>query len=195
MNSIISEGMEKIRLKGAKDTALSDLLSIYYDVYIQSSESIQGKSNISVEPCYPVELTVPSWQRECGIHEALNELAEMGVDFNEGNSFEPLMLAVAFCDASVTEYLIQHGANPNDWIEKAEMERLGVEDRNYYYEELDIAVLNEAWNIEDANFINAVMSTAKVLATVGSAGSFSGYCLSVDAEKREIKVDSPAYKF
>lgn len=77
--------------------------------------------------------------RPSGIGEAMERIVSHGWGFNadSGCGWSPLMESVGWCDAPMTEFLLQNGADANL--------RPDMEDgeRNYYLDDLDIAFLNE----------------------------------------------------
>lgn len=108
----VEAGKNIIELNG-NSSCLHDYLRSYYqshiyhwDVYIN-----MDIDDIPEEP-FPEELTQALEIRRSEVLKHLNWFFENGADPNCGNNEYPLMRAVGNLDAPMTEYLIQHGANP-----------------------------------------------------------------------------------
>lgn len=168
-----------------------EFLEWYYDEYIgHQSDSICGKYDLDAEDiAYPEELTEPMVARSSGINEAMKRIVKHGCDLNLGSISSPLMLSVGWCDAPMTELLLQNGADANIWAEMINGEC------NYYLEDLDIAYLNERWDRTDSAFVDALLSTAKILVTTGRLSDYHDFCLSIDTKTQTISVDRPHYRY
>ena len=185
MHEILLNEMKLIKKQETKDEVVYKILCAYYDAYIEKNAN--EESNL-----FPEELLLPLEQRTSGIVEVMEWLVKEGFDLNEGEGFNPLMMAVGHADAAMTSFLIQNGADANYW---PDMEEIPESYRdNYYLEDIDIAYYNESWELTE-NYVMALLNTAKVLLEKGKTGSFYGLCLSADAEKREIQLRGAQYKY
>ena len=138
---------------------------------------------------YPTELTLPLEQR-ADLLEKLEKYVADIEDINQGDYFNPLMTAVANCDAPMSEYLIEHGASVFYW---PEMDEESI-DSNYYLNDLDINFFHQSWSGQ--NFADAIMATAKVIVTKGGYNeNYGGFCLKIDTKERGITLNPPRVKF
>lgn len=186
MDIIIEKCLNEILDGKVKEYPMLYLLNVYYQDYISAIRDKQENEN-----AYPLELSLPLIDRESGIYEAIENLCIRKVNFDEGDFYNPLMVAVAEADASMTEYLIIHGSDPGYWIDKEDNE---LPPWNYYYEDIDMAYLNERWD-RDERFVSALLKTAMILSTSGNLGDFSGLCLKVDTKKNDITLSNMALRY
>lgn len=196
----MDERLQKI-VDGIKDGSIpakmGELLNCYYDKYIEGliEDQLRNEPPESKRSKYdfPRELTLPLEERSGGIAEALERCVSLGVNMNENDYDDPLMKSVAWADAPVTEFLIRHGSDPFIWpfMEEA-YEELPVVN-NYYYEDIDIAWLDEHWNYSE-EYGRALLHTAKVLATVGHLGPWGGFCLEID-ENNMTSLHGAQYRY
>ncbi len=187
MNEILEREINAIKRGERDQEVIVHFLEEYYEHYIQST--LPGGLSYEVEDCpYPEELSLPLEKRKSGICDAVNWLIEAGYDPNEGACFNPLMMAVWYEDAFMTEFLISNGADAHRWPDMLESEP------NIYIDHLDIAYFDKAWPLDD-RFMQALLETAKVLLRDGKVGSFSGMCLKADAENRTITFSPPRFLY
>ncbi len=187
MQELLKEKIDNIKKNPCEYEVVYEFLCVYYDDFIwKVGNSGEEKTD------YPVELTLELEDRVSGVYEAMVWLVEQGFDLNEGDCFNPLMMAVGSADAPMTRFLILNGADANYW---PEMEETPEQFRsNYYLEDIDIAYFNED-PPADKVYVDALLKTTRVLLEDGKTGSFGGLCLLADAEKREISLGSPQYKY
>lgn len=187
MNEMLEKELNTIKRGERHQEVFLHFLEFYYDIYIQST--LPGGLSYEVEECsYPEELTLPLEKRASGISNAVKWLIANGYDPNEGDCFNPLMMAVWYEDAFMTEFLIANGADAHRWPDMLESEP------NIYIDHLDIAYFHKAWPLDD-RFMHALLETAKVLLRDGKVGSFFGTCLEADAEKRTITFLPPKFRY
>ena len=185
MITILKEKLDSINNNKNLKTPVYSFLCTYYDEYIDEMDPSENAP-------FPEELTKPIEDRESGIAEAMKLLVENHYNLDEGDCFNPLMMAVGHADAPMTEFLIANGADAHYWPDMDEpIEKYSG---NYYLEDIDIAYFNERWPIDD-RYINALLQTAKVLLRDGHTDSFFGLCLNADAEKREITLSAVEWKY
>lgn len=185
MNGILKSSIDKIRKKELTSEVVYSFLCSYYDEYIEGLDE-------SEDAPYPEELVLPLETRESGVYEAMSWLVDQKYNLDEGECFNPLMMAVSHADAPMTEFLIRNGANANYWPDMDE-EPEYMRD-NYYLEDIDIAYMDMHWPRSE-RYVNALLQTARVLLQEGNTGSFFGLCLAADAEKREISLSGPNYLY
>ena len=185
MNEIIAEKLRQIQKMEIVKEAVYEFLCAYYDIYIAGLEDPD-------HPEYPEELILPLNERSSGVCEAMCWLVDNRFDLNEGDCFNPLMMAVTFADAPMTEFLIGHGADANYWPDMDELP--GIPITNYYLADIDIAYLNDDLPHE-RRYVQALLRTATVLLRDGKTGSFRGLCLTADAENREVTLSGPHWKY
>ena len=161
-----------------------DLLDTYYQRQLSEAE----------KQAFYRYTRIPLEQRPDGIYQELQKLLDEGCDIDETHGgFNALMTAVGCGDASMTEYLIKHGADPNKW---PDMENdLSFEEPNYYLEDIDINYMNESFaNEKDYHFMEALFDTAVVLANVGHLGPYQGTCHKIDeAGNVSVKYAEPFF--
>ena len=98
------------------------------------------------------------------------------------------MVAVGHADSFMVEFLISKGADVTRWgdmeddIENAAAS--GIPCKNYYLEDIDLSLFNS----EDEALSRALLETVKVLMGTGLLGDYTGLCLTIDSEAREITV-------
>lgn len=183
MDEKLQTCINKIKAGKIEKEVVHTFLRTYYDCI--------EDMNPAEDAPYPEKLTKPLRERKFGIYEAMSWLAQEKYNMNEGDD-TPLMETVGYADAPMTEFLIQNGANANYWPDMDEIP--GIPRSNYYLEDIDIAYFEESWPLSE-RYINALLETAKVLLSQGNTGSFWGLCLSADAEKREITIGPPKYRY
>lgn len=194
MNKILEKCLMDIEAKAIEKNGALRLLEAYYEesglLYEAEDEDTCLTNETGDEVIHPKELRRPLEERSGDILDAMNRIIKWGLDLNEGDCYNPLMMAVGYCDAAMTEFLITHGADPN-YIPDDD----GADsDTNWYYDELDLAYFDEYW--KRGNETNrAIMDTAKVLVTKGNLGEYQGYCLKIDTVERKIMVSPPEYLF
>lgn len=165
---------------GSVRAQMGELLHCYYHDYIQELCYGNPSDDAHDDMEYPHELTLPLEERSGGIAEVLAECVNLGVTMNAENVDQtPLEISVGWADAAVTEFLIRHGSDPTIWADMEEDYELLPVVSNYYYDDIDIAWMNENWRCTE-EYGMALLHTAKVLAVVGHLGSYRSYCLEVD---------------
>lgn len=193
MNEILEEKIREIKKNEIDKEVILQFLCAYYDDYINGwAENDYIYSDEDEEEEFPEELTMPLDERISGVFEAITWLTEQGYDLNEGEDDCPLMMTVGYADAPMTQFLIQHGADPTKW---PFMEETPEKMRsNYYLDDIDIAYFDEHWPRTE-RYVQALLQTAKVLTVDGKLGGYGGLCLLIDEEKREITLGSPKWKY
>lgn len=162
---------------------LVDFLYSYYDnviykIYEKTEDDLDDD-----DEAFPKELTLPLEQREYPIREQLLALLDAGYDLNApcGEDDYPLMRAVGFLDAPMTEFMIAHGADPFLYPNPSDPCR-----GNYYFDDLDIHAMNESF-VTDANrdVFDAILRVAVVLGRAGVRGN--GHCLTIDDDSVSLE--------
>ena len=125
----------------------------------------------------------PLKERQSGIINQLDWFFGCGTDVNlcqffEGMTMTPLAIAVREEDYFLTEYLLQHGADPKVWL--FEEEKLESDYGFWLMEHIDV-LLTEVRGERKANCIDI----ARLLAFYGLE-DFNGICFGVDKETRTI---------
>ena len=123
----------------------------------------------------------PLEDRSDGILEKLTFFLNHGADPNlcvlvDGMTETPLMQAVCNHDYYLTQYLLEHGADPGVWLfSKQEYEK---RDREYWLmDELDISIMNG----DKGEAAGVVLSVAQLLWEYGLR-DWSGYCIDIDMD-------------
>lgn len=176
----------QIMLKDKETYNLVDFLYSYYeDLVYKTYEPEEQRPNESV----PKEITLPLEEREYPIKKQLLALLDAGYDFNTlcGEDDYPLMRAVGFLDAPMTEFMIAHGADPFLYPDADDLHW-----GNYYFEDLDITAMHEGFaNDADRGVLDAVMKVAIVLGRAGVRGQ--GNCLTI--QDHEVTLNGPKMKY
>lgn len=179
----VSRGEDINRIE-PKESVLFHYLERYYSDIYENRPEEEETAEI---------LTLPLQERADGVFEALSWLFAHGADPNTGEEWRPLMSSVSNMDASVTEYLIQNGADPNydDGEEIAEGVPFGS--GNWYIDELDIFFFHGLYHASQSVF-EAAINTVAVLAAHGVTAN-GKYCITIDPANRTVKVDPPQMKY
>lgn len=140
---------------------------------------------------YLDELLTPLEAREPPILDCLDWFFQNGANANAGKENFPLMLCVGIADPYITDYLIEHGADP--FQEVFENEPDGRD--NWYMEDLDIACFYiYDKTVGNERFNQAILQTAAVLARHGvTSGSYSS--IKINQGEREITVNELKLKY
>lgn len=165
------------------------LLCVYYD-----GEIFKGIEVSDVES----EVYMPLAERPSGILEALEMLMPMESNINDENDWTALMMSVCNLDYYMSEYLINHGANPCYWVDREEHikehEILGIPMSNYYLEDIDIRLM-DVHNLSEEKISRCILNLVKTILEFEGVESFFGLCLSADKENREISISSLRCKY
>lgn len=164
-----------------RESVLYFFLGSYYqhDVY--------GYGDIEDVPENAVaeELKLPLKDRPSGILDQMNWLLDHGADVNAGGEWLPLMDAVGSLDVAMTEYLLEHGANPH-YAGRDDGIPYGC--GNYYIDELDIIALDESFvSNPDKSVFDRVLQIAVLFAKQGVTDVHT-HCISIDSKTRTVSV-------
>lgn len=189
MIDVLRNAIDSIVANGRKNVTL-ELLEMYYDGEIFKGYELD---DVRAENYMPLE------ERASGILEALNEIIELEENLNDETNWTPLMMSVMNLDYYLTEYLINHGADPNYWDDREEdikgAQVLGRRVTNYYLEDVDFRLYVDGLDIKNEIVIQNVFLLVKLLVEKGKLGDFNGMFLAIDAENRIISISSLELKY
>lgn len=131
------------------------------------------------------EVYIPLEQRPSGIFEALEILMPMENDINDESDCTALIMSVCNLDYYMTEYLIEHGANPLYWYGREDdiklYESTGIPMNNFYLEDIDIRLMDTS-NWSQKIVSDCIFKLTKIILECDGVESFFGICLSADKE-------------
>ena len=153
------------------------LLETYYYGLIYPEKDLDIAENLVTS--FPEELTQPLDQRISGIGEAMQQLIGKGYGLNEfsEDSECALTLSVGGVDAPMTEWLLQHGADPHIW---PDMSETAPWEQNYYLDDLDIHFQDDY--TERISLEKSILDTVRVIAVNSDLRNYSGFNFSIDSE-------------
>ena len=167
---------------------LDDCLYCYYNHDVYGYDDIDDVPEEAVAE----ELKLPLEQRESGILRKVAELCKDISQLNPPGEDQPLMRSVGNLDYYMTEYLLEHGANPHFDIQEGDIP-FGC--GNYYIDEMDLIAMEEGFATDcDQTVFDRILKIAQLFAKHGVT-NVRTYCITIDSETKTVQVAQAKTKF
>lgn len=171
-----------------EDGALYSLLDAYYQHDVYGFDDVEDVPEDAVAE----ELALPLEERKSGVLFQMEKLLAHGAAVNASGDQQPLMLAVGNLDIAMTEYLLEHGANPHYDLPD---EGIPYGCGNYYLDALDLCALDESFVTEpDRDGFDRILRIAMLFAKRGVT-DVQTHCISIDSRTRHIAVKQAKMKY
>ena len=172
----------------SKEAVLFFFLDSYYQHDVYGYDDVEDvPENATAE-----EINLPLDKRQSGILEQMEWMLAQGANVNDGGEWLPLMLAVGNLDVAMTEYLLNHGADPHY---AGEDDGIPYGCGNYYIDDLDIAALGESFvSAPDRNVFDRILQIAVLFAKLGVTDVHT-HCISIDSKTRTVSVSQAKVKW
>ena len=172
----------------SKEAVLFFFLDSYYQHDAYGYDDVEDVP----EDAIAEEINLPLDKRQSGILAQMEWLLAQGANINDGGEWLPLMLAVGNLDVAMTEYLLDHGADPNY---AGEDDGVPYGCGNYYIDDLDIAALDESFvTALDRNVFDRILQIAVLFAKHGVTDVHT-HCISIDSKTRTVSVSQAKVKW
>lgn len=192
MNKKLSQVLASIESGEIKSAQVYALVDTYYQCVICKYDEY-GEEEAGEDAAYPEELLKPLSERESGIAAALSVLIDLGYGVHESDGwFNALMLAVAYADEVMTEFLIANGADPHTWPDMDDGPPEEWE-MNYYLEDIDVHYMDACLD-HDEEYKAALLRTAQTFVRLSGLKNMGGLCILVD-EKGNVSLEPPKVMF
>ncbi len=168
------------------------VIFVFLDSYYQ--HDVYGCSDIEEVPEDAVaeELRLPLAERPSGVLAQLEWLLAHGAKVNDSGDWQPLMAPVGALDVAMTQYLLEHGADPHFDIDEG-YPPYGC--GNYYIDDLDVRAMDASFsNDADESVFHRILQIALLFAQHGVTDVYT-HCVSIDGETRCVSVSQARVKY